>query len=82
MNQFTVKSCSGLCSRGVRSRATPAARGPRQNGLGLERALCSHEERVPLSGEGGSDSCEMSKTVRIRTSGKWSCNISYFINTS
>lgn len=76
INHFTVRSCQGW------SRATSATGGLQQNCPCLEWVLCSAEERILLSGEGGSDSWEMAKTITICTSTKGSCNISYFVNTS
>lgn len=49
--------------------------------LCLEWMLCSQHGQHVLSGEGSSDSGEMTKTIMICSSRKWSRIISYFFNT-
>lgn len=77
------KVAMGSAAKVCRPRAASAPTGCNDVALCLGWVLFyPYEEHVLLSGEGSSGPCEMTKTIMICTSRKWSHNISYCINTS
>lgn len=82
INHFTVQELQWTLQLRSADQGQHLLPGDYTTALCFEWRLGSqHEELVVPSEEGNPDSREMTKTIMIRNSRKWSRNFKYFINT-